>query len=68
MWDAVPKDNNLISYTYIPDNERVVILTTEGSQVLLIEREGKTLDQNFVQFESVLHLKGLEVPDNDIGL
>lgn len=57
---------NLI--TYIPDNERVVVLSSEGSQVLLIEREGKTLDQNFVQFESVLHLEGLEVPDDNIGL
>ena len=60
------KDNNLISY--IPDNERVVILSTQGSKVLLVEREGKTLDQNLVQFESVLHLERLEVPDDDIGL
>ena len=57
-----------LMFTYIPDNESVVVLTTEGGKVLLIERERKTLYQNFMQFQSVLHLERLEVPNYYIGL
>ena len=34
--------------TYIPDDERVVILAAEGGEVLLIEREGERLDKHLV--------------------
>jgi len=32
----------------IPDNERVVILATEGSKILLIVGKGQALDKNLV--------------------
>jgi len=52
----------------IPDNERVVVLATEGSEVLLVEGERQALDEDFVQFKSMHHLEGIEIPDNDVSL
>jgi len=60
--------NKCFAALNIPDNERVVVLATEGSKVLLIMGEGKTLDKHLVQFQSVHHLQGVEVPNNDISL
>ena len=54
--------------TYIPDDERVVVLAAEGGEVLLIEREGERLDEHLVQLQSVHHLERVEVPDDDVGL
>lgn len=52
----------------VPDDQLVIILPTERSHVLLIGREREILNQNLVQFESVEHGHGIEIPDNDIGL
>lgn len=54
--------------TYIPDDERVVVLAAKGGEVLLIEREGERLDEHLVQLQSVHHLQVIEVPDDDVGL
>jgi len=54
--------------TYFPDYELVVILATEGRQVLLVVGERQTLDQHLVHLESVHHLERVEVPDDDISL
>jgi hypothetical protein len=35
--------------TYIPDDEGVVILTTERGKEFLVVRESKTLDEDFVE-------------------
>jgi len=52
----------------IPDNERVVVLATEGSEVLFVGGERQALDENFVQLESMHHLEGIKIPDNDVSL
>jgi hypothetical protein len=52
----------------IPDYELVVILPAERGQVLFIVGEGKTLDEHFVEFQSVFDFHGVEVPDDDVGL
>ena len=52
----------------IPDDKCIVILTSKRGKILLIKREGKTLNENFMKFESVFHLQGLEVPNDDISL
>ena len=54
--------------TYIPDDESVVVLAAEGGEVLLVEREGETLNQNFVQLQSVLHGQRFEVPNDNVSL
>ena len=58
----------LVSVTYFHDHELVVILAAERSQVLFVVREGETLDQHLVHFETVLQFQAIEVPDNDVGL
>jgi hypothetical protein len=35
---------------------------------MLIGGEGKTLDKHFVQLESVHHLEGIKVPNNNVSL
>lgn len=60
--------NEGLSTLDIPDNERVVILTAQRGEILLVETEGKRLDKHLVELESVNHLQGVEVPDDDIGL
>lgn len=52
----------------IPDNECVVILTTERCEVLFIVGEGKALDENLVELKTLNYLKGIKIPDNDISL
>lgn len=54
--------------TYIPNDESIIVLTTEGSEVLLILRERERLDQDLVELETVDHLEGVEVPNDDIRL
>jgi len=54
--------------TYIPDNNGVIILTTERSEVLFVAGERETLNQDLVQFEALHNLKSIEVPDDDVGL
>jgi len=54
--------------TYIPDDERVVVLAAEGSQKLLVVGEGEALDEYFVQLQALDHLERVEVPDNNVGL
>lgn len=54
--------------TYIPDDDCVIVLATEGSEVLFVAGERKTLDQDLVQFEALHDLKSIEVPDDDVGL
>lgn len=39
-----------LSCLNVPDNQLVVVLSSERSKVALVEREGERLDQNFVQF------------------
>lgn len=58
----------LMGFTYIPDNEGVVVLSTKRGEVLLILREGERLDQDLVELETVDHLKSVEVPNDDIRL
>ena len=57
-----------VQITYIPNDEGVVVLATEGSQVLLILREGERLDEDLVDLEAMDHLKSIEVPNDDIRL
>jgi hypothetical protein len=52
----------------VPDNQLVVVLSSERSEVALIERRGERLDQNFVQFQALDGLQRVEVPDDDISL
>jgi hypothetical protein len=52
----------------LPDNELVVILSTERCQVLLIRGEGKTLNENLVESKVMDWLEFIEVPDDDLGL
>ena len=59
---------NSFSSFNVPDNELIIVLTSERSQVSFIKGEGKRLDQDFVQFQSLDGLKRVEVPDDDIGL
>ena len=54
--------------TYVPDHKRVVVLTSERSEVLLISGEGKILDHFLVEFESLDHLQSVEVPNDDVSL
>ena len=54
--------------TYIPDDEGVVVLAAERGEVLLVERERETLNQNFVQLQSVLHHQRFEVPNDNVSL
>ena len=54
--------------TYIPDDDAVVVLATERSEVLFVAGERETLDQDLVQFEALHDLKSIEVPDDDVGL
>ena len=60
--------NNLIIKSYIPDDECVVVLTSEGSEVLFVVRERKTLNEDLVEFESLDHLERVEVPNDDVCL
>ena len=43
-------------------------MSTEGSKILLVEGEGKTLDEHLVELESVHHLEGVEVPNDNVSL
>jgi hypothetical protein len=52
----------------IPNDEGVVVLATEGSEVLLVLREGERLDQDLVELEAMDHLKSVEVPNDDVRL
>lgn len=52
----------------IPDDERVIVLTSERGKVLLVEAEIQRLDQHLVQLKPVNDLKGIEVPNDDISL
>jgi hypothetical protein len=54
--------------TYIPDDDGVIVLAAEGSEVLFVTGERETLDQDLVQFEALHDLKSIEVPDDDVGL
>lgn len=54
--------------TYIPDDDGVIVLAAEGSEVLFVAGERETLDQNLVQFEALHDLKSIEVPDDYVGL
>jgi len=62
------KDLMLMGFTYIPDNEGVVVLSTKRGEVLLILREGERLDQDLMELEAMNHLKSIEVPNDDIRL
>jgi len=52
----------------IPNGERVVILTSEGGEVLLVLGERETLNEYLVQFEAFQRLQSVEVPDDDVRL
>jgi len=52
----------------VPNNQLVIVLATERSHVALVGREGKILNQNLVQLESVEHGHRVEIPDDDIRL
>lgn len=54
--------------TYLPDDEVVVVLTTEGSQVLLVLGEAEGLDVNLVELEAVDDLESIKVPNDNISL
>jgi hypothetical protein len=54
--------------TYLPDDEVVVVLATEGSQVLLVLGEAKRLDVDLVELEAVNDLESVEVPDDNVSL
>jgi hypothetical protein len=55
-------------YTYIPNDEGVVVLAAKRGEKLLIVGEGKALDQYLVELKSLDRLEGVEVPNDDIGL
>jgi hypothetical protein len=54
--------------TYIPDDERVVVLATEGGEVFLVVGEGKALNEDLVELESLDRLECVKVPDDDVCL
>ena len=54
--------------TYVPNDERVVVLAAERREILLVEAERQRLDEHLVQLQAVDHLQGIEVPDDDVGL
>ena len=54
--------------TYIPNDKGIVILATKRGEVLLVVREGETLDEDLVELEALHNLKGVEVPNNDVSL
>lgn len=52
----------------LPNDEVVVVLATEGSQVLLVLGEGEGLNVDLVQFETVNDLESVEVPNDNVRL
>ena len=52
----------------VPNDESVVILTTDGGEVLLIGAEGEGLDLDLVEHHAVDQLLGGELEDADIRL
>jgi hypothetical protein len=60
--------NECFAALNIPDNERVVVLATKRGKVFFVEGERKALDENLMQLKSMHHLKGIEVPNNDVRL
>lgn len=54
--------------TYIPYDKSIVVLATKRSEVFLIVREGKTLNENLMELEALNYFKGVEVPNNDVSL
>lgn len=60
--------NKSFSTDNIPDNERVVILSTKGCKILFVEGERQRLDKHLVQLKSMHHLEGVEVPYYDVSL
>ena len=52
----------------LPDHKVVVVLATQGSQVLLVLREGEGLDVDLVEFKTVHDLECVEVPDDNVRL
>jgi len=55
-------------FTYVPDDELVVVLPAERGKELFIVGEGETLDQHLVQFEALHDLQSVEVPNDDVRL
>ena len=54
--------------TYIPYDKGIVVLTAKRSEVFLVMREGKTLNEDLVKLQALNNLKGVEVPNNDVSL
>ena len=46
---------NRLARSQIPNNERVIVLTTDGSEVEFVAREGEALDEHLVKLEGVQH-------------
>lgn len=67
IWSALVFER-LKNVTYIPNDDGVVVLSSERSQVFLIVGERQGLDEDFVELKSVHHLKGVEVPDDNVSL
>jgi hypothetical protein len=54
--------------TYIPNDKGIVVLTAKRSEVFLVMREGKTLNEDLVKLQALNNLKGVKVPNNDVSL
>ena len=54
--------------TYIPNDKGIVVLATKRSEVFLVMRERKTLNEDLVKLQALNNLKGVKVPNNDVSL
>ena len=56
------------SVTYVPNDEHVVVLSTDGSQVLLVHGERETLNEDLVKLEPVNEGQTVEIPNDNVSL
>jgi len=52
----------------LPNDESVVVLSTERCQELVSMAEGQRLNEDFVKLKSMHHLESVEVPNDNVSL
>jgi len=52
----------------IPNDQLVIVLAAERSQILLVLGKMQILDEHFVKLEAVQHRHGVEVPNDNVSL
>jgi hypothetical protein len=69
---SIRKDGNKNSTSFavaeVPDVDGVLLATTEGGKVLVVGREGETLDALLVQVAPIHHAASLKVPHNNLSI